>query len=59
LIVDESLFEIGTLNFAGSIAAKALISLWRVEPGRRVLTGEFSFQIKYDQPGEIEARLRR
>jgi hypothetical protein len=50
LIVDESLLEIGILNFAGSTAAKALISSWRVEPGQRVLTGEFSFQIKYD-PG--------
>jgi hypothetical protein len=49
LIVDESLFEIGTLNFAG-IVAKALISLWRVEPAQRVLTGEVSYQIKYD-PG--------
>jgi hypothetical protein len=50
LIVDESLLEIGILNFAGSTAAKALISSWRVGPGQRVLTGEFSFQIKYD-PG--------
>ena len=50
LIVDESLSEIGTLNFAGGVAAKARISLWRVEPGQRVLTGEFSFQIKLD-PG--------
>ena len=48
LIVNESLFEVGTLNFADSIAAKALISIWRVEPGQRVLTGEVSFQIKYD-----------
>jgi len=50
LIVEESLLEIGTLNFAGGVPAKALISLWRVEPGQRILTGEFSFQIKYD-PG--------
>ncbi len=53
LIVNESLFEVGTLNFASSIAAKALISIWRVEPGQRVLTGEFSFQIKYD-PGSTD-----
>jgi hypothetical protein len=48
LILDERLLEIGTLNFAGGVSAKALISLWRFEPGQRVLTGEFSFQIKYD-----------
>jgi hypothetical protein len=50
LVVDESLLEIGILNFAGGTAAKALISSWRVEPMQRVLTGEFSFQINYD-PG--------
>jgi hypothetical protein len=48
LIMDERLLEIGTLNFAEGVSAKALISLWRFEPGQRVLTGEFSFQIKYD-----------
>jgi hypothetical protein len=52
LIIDERLLEIGTLNFAGGVSAKALISLWRVEPGQGVLTGELSFQIKYD-PGRI------
>jgi hypothetical protein len=52
LIIDERLLEIGTLNFAGGVSAKALISLWRVESGQGVLTGELSFQIKYD-PGRI------
>jgi hypothetical protein len=48
VMLDERLLEIGTLNFARGVSARALISLWRFEPGRRVLTGEFSFQIKYD-----------
>jgi hypothetical protein len=48
LIVDESLLEIGTLNFVEGVSSKALISLWRVGPGQRALTSEFSFQIKFD-----------
>ena len=55
LIIDERLLEIGTLNFAGGVSAKALISLWRVEPGQGVLTGELSFRIKCD-PGENQRR---
>jgi hypothetical protein len=51
-IMDENLLEIGTLTFGADISAKALISLWRFKPEQRVLTGEFSFQIKYD-PGTI------
>jgi hypothetical protein len=54
LIVDESLSEIGIMNFAGGVSAKAFMSVWRFEPGQRVLTAEFSFQIKYD-PGQISA----
>ena len=49
LTVDESLLEIGTLNFVEGVTAKALISLWRVESGQRALTSEFSFQIKFDR----------
>src|SRR4029077_3302918 len=52
LIIDERLLEIGTLNFTGGVSAKTLISVWRVEPAQGVLTGELSFQIKYD-PGRI------
>jgi hypothetical protein len=54
LIIDERLLEIGTLNFAGGLSARALISVWRFEPGQRALTTEFSFQIKYDA-GQINA----
>jgi hypothetical protein len=52
LIMDERLLEIGTMNFAEDVSAKALISVWRSESGQPVLTAEFSFQIKYD-PGRI------
>jgi hypothetical protein len=48
LVVNESLSEIGTLSFAEGVVAKTFISLWRVEPRQRILTGELSFQIKYD-----------
>jgi hypothetical protein len=54
LIVDESLSAIGIMHFAGGVSAKAFISVWRFEPGQRVLAAEFSFQTKYD-PGQISA----
>ena len=47
VIVDESLSEIGKLEFAEQLAARALFSLWR-KPGQRALAAELSFQIKYD-----------
>src|ERR1700730_7079930 len=58
LIVDESLLEIGTLNFVEGVTAKALISLWRVEPGQRALTSEFSFQIKFDPARSSIGQIR-
>jgi hypothetical protein len=48
LTVGERLVELGTLEFAKSATAKALISLWRVPSNERVLTNEFSFQTKYE-----------
>src|SRR5258708_16996010 len=48
VIVDESLSEIGKLEFAEQVTARALCSLWSPKPGQRALPGEFSFQIKYD-----------
>lgn len=48
MIVDESLSEIGRLEFAEQVTARALCSLWSLKPGQRALAGEFSFQIKYD-----------
>jgi hypothetical protein len=46
--VDESLSEIGKLEFAEQVAARALLSLWNLKPGQRALAAEVSFQIKYD-----------
>jgi hypothetical protein len=36
LIMDERLLEIGTLNFAGDVSAKALISVWRLEVASQI-----------------------
>jgi hypothetical protein len=58
LIVDESLLELGIMNFAGGVSAKAFISVWRFEPGQRVLAAEFSFQIKYDPAKSAPGRLQ-
>jgi hypothetical protein len=58
LTVDERLVELGTLKFAKSATAKALISLWRVAPSDRVLTSEFSFQTKYEAGKATSARVR-
>jgi len=59
LTVDESLSEIGTLNFVEGVTAKARISLWRVDSGQRELTSEFSFQIKFDPARTCIGQIRR
>lgn len=48
VIVDESLSEIGKLEFPEQLGARALFSLWSLKSGQRALAAEFSFQIKYD-----------
>jgi hypothetical protein len=48
VIVDESLSEIGKLEFAERVTARAFCSFWSLKPGHRALAGELSFQIKYD-----------
>jgi hypothetical protein len=58
VIVDERVSEIGKLNFAEGVKAKALISLWRVKRDQRPLAAEFSFQIKYDRTQENSERTR-
>jgi hypothetical protein len=58
LTVDERLVELGTLKFAKSATAKALISLWRVAPDERVLISEFSFQTKYEAGKANSVRVR-
>jgi hypothetical protein len=57
-IVSETISEIGRLDLGDGIAAKALISLWRLEREREGLTGEFSFQIKYDAAKVRSERIR-
>jgi hypothetical protein len=46
--VDESLSQIGKLEFAEQVTARALLSIWSLKPRRRALAAELSFQIKYD-----------
>jgi hypothetical protein len=46
--VDESLSEIGKLEFAEQVTARALLSLWSLKPEQKELAAELSFQIKYD-----------
>ena len=46
--VDESLSEIGKLEFAEQVTARALLSRWSLRPGQKALAAELSFQIKYD-----------
>jgi hypothetical protein len=58
LTVDERLIELGILKFAKSATAKVRVSLWRVAPGERVVTSEFSFQTKYDAGDANSARVR-
>ena len=58
LTVDERLVELGTLKFAKSATAKARVSLWRVAPGERVVTSEFSFQTKFDAWNGNSAQVR-
>jgi hypothetical protein len=48
VIVDESLSEIGKLEFPEQLGARALFSLWSLKSGQRALAAELSFQIKYD-----------
>ena len=48
VIVDESLSEIGKLEFPEQLGARALFSLWSLKSGQRAMAAELSFQIKYD-----------
>jgi hypothetical protein len=58
LTVDEHLVELGILKFAKSATAKARVFLWRVCPGERVMTSEFSFQTKYEAGNADSAQIR-
>jgi hypothetical protein len=52
-IIEEVLQDIGELAFGDGIRAKVNVSLWRTRGEHRPLIGEFAFQIRFKDRGEL------
>ena len=55
-IVEEVLLPLGQLDFGKGLVAKCDVSLWRTRGEHKSLVGEFAFQAKFGNRGEIRAK---
>ena len=55
-IVEEVLQDLGTLDFGAGMAAKFNVSMWRERGMHRPLVGEFAFQVKFKERGELREK---
>lgn len=58
MIVDETLANLGMLEFDSKTIAKANIAIWRNHHTRADLIGEFSFQMKFERLEELRRKPR-
>ncbi len=58
-IVEEVLQDIGMLDFGKGITAKANVALWRERGDHTPLVGEFAFQIKFKDRGDLRKKAMR
>jgi hypothetical protein len=58
VVVDETLGNIGVLEFGNKSSAKASVAVWRNHQTRAELIGEFSFQLKFQRLEELRRKPR-
>ena len=58
-IVEEVLLPLGQLDFGKGLVAKCDVSLWRTRGEHKSLVGEFAFQAKFGNRGEIAQKQKR
>lgn len=58
MIVDETLANLGLLEFDSKTLAKSNIAVWRNHHTRAELIGEFSFQMKFERLEELRRKPR-
>jgi hypothetical protein len=56
--IAEYLVNLGELDFAGRLSAKATLAVWRVRTTDKPLVAEFGFQLKFDRPDEMRHKAR-
>jgi hypothetical protein len=58
-IVEEVLLPLGQLDFGKGVVAKCDIGLWRTRGEHKSLVGEFAFQVKFDQKGDVAEKQKK
>jgi hypothetical protein len=58
-IVEEVLLPLGQLDFGKGMVAKCDVSLWRTRGEHKSLVGEFAFQAKFGDRGEIAQKQKK
>jgi hypothetical protein len=58
IVVDETLGNIGVIEFDEKSTAKASVAVWRNHQTKAALIGEFSFQLKFQRLEELRRKPR-
>ena len=58
-IVEEVLLPLGQLDFGKGMVAKCDVSLWRTRGEHKSLVGEFAFQAKFGDRGELAEKQKK
>ncbi len=58
-IVEEVLLPLGQLDFGKGLVAKCDVSLWRTRGEHKSLVGEFAFQAKFGNRGEVAQKQKK
>jgi hypothetical protein len=58
-IVEEVLLPLGQLDFGKGLVAKCDVSLWRTRGEHKSLVGEFAFQAKFGNRGELAQKQKK
>jgi hypothetical protein len=58
-IVEELLLPLGQLDFGKGLVGKCDIGLWRTRGEHKALVGEFAFQVKFADRGEISEKQKK
>jgi hypothetical protein len=58
IVIDETLGNIGVLEFDNKTSAKASVAVWRNHHTKAELIGEFSFQLKFQRLEELRRKPR-
>jgi hypothetical protein len=58
-IVEELLFPLGRLDFGKRFLAKSDVSIWRTRGDHKPIVGEYAFQVKFDDRGEVPSKTEK